>query len=103
MTSRLVLWALRARWGLSTVVMVCNLGGLAVIVVELWLSGFLGNLGEDWLGAVAQTAIYPVIGALAGIVLAVRDRVYYFSWIDQTRRPTRPEAERLLKLPIAIT
>ena len=103
MTSRLVLWALRARWGLSTVVMVCNLGGLGVIVVELWLSGFLGRLGDEWLRAVAQTAIYPIIGAFVGIVLAVRDRTFYFNWIDQTRQPTRPEAERILKLPVAIT
>ncbi|WP_280384877.1 adenylate/guanylate cyclase domain-containing protein [Nocardia wallacei] len=103
MTNRLILWALRARWGLSLVVMACNLGGLGVIVCELWLSGFLGRLGPDWQTALAQAAIYPAVGAAAGIVLAVRDRFYYFGWLDQGRKPGAAEARRLLKLPIAIT
>ncbi|MBB5912605.1 adenylate cyclase [Nocardia transvalensis] len=103
MTNRLILWVLRARWGLSFVVMGCNLGGLGVILVELWLSGFLGRLGHDWVPAMAQASIYPAIGALLGIGLAVRDRFHYFSWLDQGRRPGTAEARRLLKLPIAIT
>jgi adenylate cyclase len=101
--SRLTLWALQARWGLSSVVMVCNLGGLGVIVTELWLSGFLGRLAPYWMTVLAQAAIYPVLGALAGIVLAVRDRSYFFGWLDQGRRPTATEAHRLLDLPISIT
>ncbi|MGV9665194.1 adenylate/guanylate cyclase domain-containing protein [Nocardia niigatensis] len=103
MTSRLILWALRAPGGLSAVVMACNLGGLAVITTELFLSGFLSRLGPDWMATFIQVSIYPAIGALVGIMLAVRDRHHYFSWLDQRRPPTEVEAKRLLRLPVAIT
>ncbi|WP_216902311.1 adenylate/guanylate cyclase domain-containing protein [Nocardia alni] len=103
MVNRLILWALRIRWGLSLVVMVCNLSGLGVIVMELWLSGFLSRLGPEWMTATTQTAIYPTLGALAGIWLAVRDRSHYFGWLDAGRKPTEAEARRLLNLPMAIT
>ncbi|MCP9623112.1 adenylate/guanylate cyclase domain-containing protein [Nocardia otitidiscaviarum] len=103
MLSRLILWALRAGWGLAAVVMACNLSGLGVIVTELWLAGYLGRLGPNWLAALAPAAIYPTLGALAGIVLAVRDRSHYFGWLDQRRKPTEAEARRLLTLPITIT
>ncbi|MCX4096118.1 adenylate/guanylate cyclase domain-containing protein [Nocardia sp. alder85J] len=99
---RLILWALRARWGLSAVVMACHLSGLGVIVTELWLSGLLGRMGTEWMSAISRIAIYPTLGALAGIVLAVRDRDHYFSWLDNGRPPTPKEARRLLNLPIAI-
>ncbi|MFF2556010.1 adenylate/guanylate cyclase domain-containing protein [Nocardia sp. NPDC058058] len=103
MISRVILWALRARWGLSAVVMACNLSGLAVITIELWLSGFFGRLGSDWLSTFVQVSIYPSIGAAIGIVLAVRDRTHYFGWLDQRRAPTESEARRLLQLPMGIT
>ncbi|WP_405134846.1 adenylate/guanylate cyclase domain-containing protein [Nocardia sp. NBC_01388] len=103
MISRLILWALRARWGLSVVVMACNLSGLAVISTELLLSGFFGRLGSTWMTTFVQVAIYPAIGAAVGIVLAVRDREHYFSWLDQRRAPTETEARRLLHLPMGIT
>ncbi|MEU1208061.1 adenylate/guanylate cyclase domain-containing protein [Nocardia sp. NPDC005825] len=103
MTSRLILWALRAPGGLSAVVMACNLGGLAVITTELFLSGFLSRLGSNWISTFIGVSIYPAIGALAGIVLAVRDRRHYFGWLDQHRPPTEHEARRLLRLPLAIT
>src|SRR5205823_7956527 len=85
------------------IVMVCNLGGLAVIVSELWLSGFLGTLGPDWMTAMTRTSIYPTLGAVAGIWLAVRDRTHYFGWLDAGRKPTEAEARQLLNLPLAIT
>ncbi|WP_024800067.1 adenylate/guanylate cyclase domain-containing protein [Nocardia sp. BMG51109] len=103
MTTRLILWALRARWGLSLVVIVCHLGGLGVILVELWLSGFLSRLGPNWMTALAQASIYPAVGSVLGIVLAVRDRTHYFGWLDQGRRPSPAEARRLLNLPVGIT
>lgn len=103
MISKLILWALRARWGLSVVVMACNLSGLAVITTELWLSGFFGRLGPDWITAFGQVSIYPAIGAFLGIVLAVRDREHYFGWLDQRRPPSESEARRLLHLPMGIT
>ncbi|MFE3193554.1 adenylate/guanylate cyclase domain-containing protein [Nocardia sp. NPDC059240] len=103
MTSRLILWALRARGGLSAVVMACNLGGLAVISIELWLSGFLSRLGGAWMSTFVQVSIYPTIGALVGIGLAIRDRQHYFSWLDQRRPPSEAEARRLLHLPLSIT
>ncbi|MEC3952054.1 adenylate/guanylate cyclase domain-containing protein [Nocardia sp. CDC153] len=103
MTSRLILWALRARGGLSAVVMACNLGGLAVITTELFLSGFLSRLGSHWMSTFVSVSIYPAIGALVGIVLAVRDRRHYFGWLDQRRPPTDREAKRLLQLPLSIT
>ncbi|WP_245718498.1 adenylate/guanylate cyclase domain-containing protein [Nocardia miyunensis] len=103
MMNRLILWALRMRWGLSTVVLACHVGGLAVILIELWLSGLLGRLGPDWMSALAQTAIYPILGALVGGVIAVRDRNHYFGWLDTGRKPTEVEARRLLNLPMATT
>ncbi|WP_309230440.1 adenylate/guanylate cyclase domain-containing protein [Nocardia sp. SYP-A9097] len=103
MISRLILWALRARWGLSIVVMACNLSGLAVITTELWLSGFFGRLGSDWVSTFVQVAIYPSIGAGIGIALAVRDRQRNFGWLDQRRPPTEAEARRLLQVPLAVT
>ncbi|MEV0030581.1 adenylate/guanylate cyclase domain-containing protein [Nocardia sp. NPDC050793] len=103
MIAKLVVWALKARWGLSAVIITANLSGLAVIVIGLWLSGFFGRLGEDWMRTMALVAIYPAIGLLAGVGLAMRDRGRYFGWLDQTRRPTPEEARRLLRLPIAIT
>lgn len=99
----MILWALRARWGLSAVVMACNLSGLAVISIELWLSGFLGRIGPHWLQTFGWVSIYPAIGATVGIVLAVRDREHYFGWLDQHRPPSETEAQRLLSLPISIT
>ncbi|MEV0245127.1 adenylate/guanylate cyclase domain-containing protein [Nocardia sp. NPDC050712] len=101
--ARLILWALRARWGLAAVVITANLSGLAVIITELWLSNFFDKLGEDWLHTLGLVAIYPTFGFLAGIALAIRDRTVYFGWFDQARRPTPEEARRLLKLPLAIT
>ncbi|MFI2473951.1 adenylate/guanylate cyclase domain-containing protein [Nocardia xishanensis] len=103
MIAKLVVWALKARWGLSAVVITANLSGLAVIVTGLWLSGFFGGLGADWMRTMLLVAIYPAIGLLAGVGLAMRDRNRYFGWLDQTRRPTPEEARRLLRLPIAIT
>ncbi|MGW0245308.1 adenylate/guanylate cyclase domain-containing protein [Nocardia goodfellowii] len=99
----LVLWALRARWGLAAVVITANLSGLAVIVTELWLSNFFDKLGENWFEVLALVAIYPTIGFLVGVALAIRDRNVYFGWFDQARKPTPEEARRLLRLPFAIT
>ncbi|MBL1076010.1 HAMP domain-containing protein [Nocardia sp. 2] len=82
--------------------MACNIGGLGVITTELFLSGFFGRLGSDWVSVFVQVAIYPAIGALAGIVLAVRDRGHYFGWLEQHRAPTEAEARRLTHLPLAI-
>ncbi|UGT38741.1 HAMP domain-containing protein [Nocardia yamanashiensis] len=103
MISKLIYWALRARWGLSAVVMACNLSGLAVITTELWLSGFFTRLGDQWVTTFILVAIYPTLGASIGIVLAVRDRTHYFGWLDQHRPPAESEARRLLKLPMDIT
>ncbi|GAA5042668.1 adenylate/guanylate cyclase domain-containing protein [Nocardia callitridis] len=103
MIARLVLWALKARAGLAAVVITANLSGLAVIVMQLWLSGFLSRLGPDWLRALALVGIYPTVGFLLGVGLAIRDRTVYFGWLDSGRKPTGVEARRLLRLPIAIT
>ncbi|MFI6367029.1 adenylate/guanylate cyclase domain-containing protein [Nocardia sp. NPDC050630] len=103
MITKLVVWALKARWGLAAVVIAANLGGLAVIVTELWLSGFFGRIGDDWRRIIGLASIYPVVGFLAGVGLAVRDRTVYFGWLDDGRKPTAEEARRLLRLPIAIT
>ncbi|MEV5833911.1 adenylate/guanylate cyclase domain-containing protein [Nocardia sp. NPDC052112] len=103
MITKLVVWALKARWGLAAVVITANLSGLAVIVTELWLSGFLGRIGADWRYIIMLVSIYPVVGFAAGVGLAVRDRTVYFGWLDDGRRPTVDEAHRLLRLPIAIT
>lgn len=101
--TRLIVWALRARIGLAAVVITANFSGLAVIVTQLWLNGFLGRLGPGWLRATAVVGIYPTLGLLAGVVLAVRDRAVYFGWLDTGRKPTPEEARRLLRLPVAIT
>ncbi|MEV0339801.1 adenylate/guanylate cyclase domain-containing protein [Nocardia sp. NPDC050713] len=103
MIAKLVVRALEARWGLSAVVITANLSGLAVIGTGLWLSGFFGRLGEDWMRTMGLVAIYPAVGLLAGVGLAMRDRGRYFGWLDQMRKPTAEEARRLLRLPIAIT
>lgn len=103
MISKFVLWALKARGGLAVVVTTANLSGLAVIVTQLWLNGFLGRLGTDWLRALVFVGIYPAVGFLAGVVLAVRDRKRYFGWLDAGRKPTEAEARLLLRLPIAIS
>ncbi|MEV0298736.1 adenylate/guanylate cyclase domain-containing protein [Nocardia sp. NPDC050710] len=103
MIAKLVVWALKARWGLAAVVITANLSGLAVIVTELWLSGFLGRLGEDWVRTLALAGIYPAVGFLIGVWLAIRDRTVDFGWLDDGRKPTPDEARRLLRLPIAIT
>ncbi|MGW4772634.1 adenylate/guanylate cyclase domain-containing protein [Nocardia sp. NPDC004278] len=103
MITKVVIWALKARWGLAAVVITANLSGLAVIVTELWLSGFLGRIGADWHRIIGLVSIYPVVGFLAGVGLAVRDRTVYFAWLDDGRKPTVEEARRLLRLPIAIT
>ncbi|MEV6134812.1 adenylate/guanylate cyclase domain-containing protein [Nocardia sp. NPDC051990] len=103
MITRLVVWALKARWGLAAVVITANLGGLAVIVTELWLSGFLSRIGADWRHIIAMVSIYPVVGFVAGVGLAVRDRTAYFGWLDAEREPTVDEARQLLRLPVAIT
>lgn len=101
--ARLIRWALRAAWGLPIVVITGNLAGLAVIVTQLWLSGYSGQLGADMLRELAMVSIYPVVAFTLGIVLAIRDRVAYFTWLDQGRTPSEREARRLLRLPIAIT
>jgi adenylate cyclase len=103
MIAKLVVWALKARGGLAALVTTANLSGLAVIVTQLWLNGFLGRLGPDWPRALAFVGIYPAVGFVAGIVLAVRDRKTYFGWLDAARKPTEVEARRLLHLPVAIT
>ncbi|MET7773482.1 adenylate/guanylate cyclase domain-containing protein [Nocardia sp. NPDC005366] len=103
MIAKFVVWALKARWGLAVVVITANLSGLAVIVTELWLSGFLGRLGEDWMRTMILVGIYPTVGFLVGVGLAVRDRAVYFGWLDAGRKPTPDEARSLLRLPIAIT
>ncbi|WP_227996648.1 adenylate/guanylate cyclase domain-containing protein [Nocardia australiensis] len=103
MINRLVVWALKARWGLAAVVITANLSGFAVIVTELWLSGFLGRLGDTWMHTLALVGIYPVVGFLVGVGLAIRDRTVYFDWLDNARKPTPEEARKLLRLPVAIT
>ncbi|MGK8487165.1 adenylate/guanylate cyclase domain-containing protein [Nocardia asiatica] len=103
MIAKLVVWALKARGGLAALVTTANLSGLAVIVTQLWLNGFLGRLGPDWLRALVFVGIYPAVGFLIGIALAVRDRRVYFGWLDAGRKPTEVEARRLLLLPIAIS
>ncbi|WP_332838690.1 adenylate/guanylate cyclase domain-containing protein [Nocardia bovistercoris] len=103
MIGTLTLWALRARWGLAVIVITANLSGLGVIVTELLLSGFFGRLGDGWGHTLFQVGIYPTVGFLIGIALALRDRSAYFDWLDQRRRPTPDEARRVLRLPVAIT
>ncbi|WP_082393505.1 adenylate/guanylate cyclase domain-containing protein [Nocardia arizonensis] len=103
MIAKLTLWGLKARWGLAVVVITANLSGLAVIVTELWLSGFFGRLGASRPHSLIQIGIYPTIGFLCGIVLALRERSSYFDWLDKQRRPTPEEARRVLRLPVAIT
>ncbi|MFC9436868.1 adenylate/guanylate cyclase domain-containing protein [Nocardia sp. NPDC057030] len=103
MIARLVIWALKARAGLAAVVITANLSGLAVIITELWLSGSLSRLGPDWIRHIALAGIYPTLGFLLGVVLAVRDRSHHFGWLDQGRKPTEAEARQLLRLPISIT
>ncbi|WP_040798207.1 adenylate/guanylate cyclase domain-containing protein [Nocardia higoensis] len=100
MIAELIAWALRARWGLATVVTTANLAGVAAILAQLWLNGFLGRVGPDWPPTLALLSIYPAIGLVTGIVLAFRDRTVHLSWLDQNRRPTPDEAHRLLRLPI---
>ncbi|MBF6540008.1 adenylate/guanylate cyclase domain-containing protein [Nocardia farcinica] len=103
MIAKLVVWALKARWGLAAVVITANMTGLAVIVTQLWLSGFLGRLGPDWRHTLTMVAVYPIIGLLIGVGLAVRDRNVYFRWLNEARKPTPEEARKVLRLPIAIT
>ncbi|MFX0575846.1 adenylate/guanylate cyclase domain-containing protein [Nocardia nepalensis] len=103
MITKLVVWALKARWGLAAVVITANLSGLAVIATELWLSGFLGRIGDDWRHVIGLVAIYPVLGLLIGVGLAVRDRRVVFGWLDAGRKPSLDEARRLLRLPVAVS
>ncbi|WP_040837980.1 adenylate/guanylate cyclase domain-containing protein [Nocardia brevicatena] len=103
MISRLVVRALRAPWGLAAMVVTGNLAGLAVIVMQLWLSGFTARLGSGNANDLILVSIYPVIGFAIGVGLAIRDRIVYFGWLDRTRGPTPREARRLLRLPFAIT
>ncbi|AFU05220.1 adenylate/guanylate cyclase domain-containing protein [Nocardia brasiliensis] len=103
MIARLVIWALTARAGLAAVVIAANLSGLGVIVTELWLSGSLSMLGDNWLRSVILAGIYPTVGFVAGVALAVRDRSSHFGWLDQGRKPTEDEARQVLRLPIIIT
>jgi len=101
--AELVAWALRARWGLAAVVTTANLAGVAAILVQLWLNGFLGRVGPDWPHTLVLLSIYPALGLVTGIVLAYRDRTVNLGWLDQTRRPTPEEAQRLLRLPIVVS
>ncbi|MEU1984244.1 adenylate/guanylate cyclase domain-containing protein [Nocardia sp. NPDC019395] len=101
--TRLMLWSVRARWGLATVVIAAHLSGLAVIVTELLLIGFPGRLDADQLRGLLTVAIYPAIAFLIGIGLAIRDRDGYFAWLDRAGKPTPEEARRILHLPIAVT
>ncbi|MBF6355380.1 adenylate/guanylate cyclase domain-containing protein [Nocardia higoensis] len=103
MIAELIAWTLRARWGLAAVVITANLAGVAVILTQLWLSGFLGRIGPDWPHTLALISIYPVIGLLTGVVLAYRDRTIHLGWIDQKRRPTPDQAHQLLRLPIVVS
>lgn len=103
MIARLVIWALKARAGLAAVVITANLSGLAVIITELWLSGSLSRLGPNWIRSTALVGIYPTLGFLLGVALAIRDRASHFGWLDQGRKPTEAEARQLLRLPIIIT
>ncbi|WP_084655073.1 adenylate/guanylate cyclase domain-containing protein [Nocardia altamirensis] len=103
MIARLIIWALKARAGLAAVVITTNFSGLAVIVIELWLSGSLTVLGAEWLRSTAVVGIYPALGLVFGVVLAVRDRSQHFGWLDAGRRPTEAEARQVLRLPIIIT
>ena len=101
--SRLMMWSVRARSGLSLMVIAAHFAGLAVIVTELWLIGFPSRVDTGRLGALAAVTVYPALAILAGIGLAIRDRTSYFGWLDQSRKPTPNEARRLLHLPIAVS
>lgn len=101
--SRLMLWSVRVRGGLSLMVIAAHFAGLAVIVTQLWLIGFPSRVGADQLGGLAAVTVYPALAILAGIGLAIRDRMAYFGWLDQSRKPTPNEARRLLHLPIAVS
>ncbi|MFI6170134.1 adenylate/guanylate cyclase domain-containing protein [Nocardia sp. NPDC051052] len=103
MTARLIIWALKARAGLAAVVITANLSGFAVIVTELWLSGSLSRFGHDWIRSIVLAGIYPSLGFLAGVALAIRDRSVHFGWLDQGRKPTEDEARQVLRLPLSIT
>src|SRR5690606_40880328 len=70
---------------------------------QLWLIGFPSRVGADQLGGLAAVTVYPALAILAGIGLAIRDRMAYFGWLDQSRKPTPNEARRLLHLPIAVS
>src|SRR5690606_38436434 len=85
------------------VVTTANLAGVAAILVQLWLNGFLGRVGPDWPHTLVLLSIYPALGLVTGIVLAYRDRTVNLGWLDQTRRPTPEEAQRLLRLPIVVS
>lgn len=101
--ARLMLWSVRARWGLATMVIAAHLSGLAVIATQLILIGFPGRLGDDLARGLITVSIYPVAAFLIGIGLAIRDRDAYFAWFDRSGKPTPEEARRLLHLPAGVT
>lgn len=103
MIAELIAWSLRARWGLAAVVTTANLAGVAAILIQLWLNGFLGRIGPNWPHTLALISIYPVIGLLTGVVLALRDRTVHLRWLDQNRKPTPEQAHRLLRLPMVVS
>ncbi|RMI35709.1 adenylate/guanylate cyclase domain-containing protein [Nocardia stercoris] len=83
--------------------MACNLGGLGLICVGLYVGGLLERLGPNPWHVIALAAIYPVCGALTGVALALRDRRLRFSWLAENRFPTAAEAHRLLNMPVVVS
>ncbi|MDO3648130.1 adenylate/guanylate cyclase domain-containing protein [Nocardia mangyaensis] len=101
--NRLIRWALRSYWGLALVVISANMVGVAAIFLVAWAGGVFSRIGSDWRDSAGLIAIYPTLAFTAGICLALYDRRRHLRWLDDGRRPTREEAERLIRLPAAIT
>lgn len=100
---RLTRWTLRSHWGLALIVVGANLVGIATIFVVMWAGGVLTRVGADWRSVAVLITIYPAIGVVIGVGFALRDRWVYLRWLDQGRKPRPEEAERMLRLPLAVT
>ena len=94
---------LTTRYGLASIATMSGIGGLCVVLAEMWLTGMLTRLGDSMMAIVAITAAYAVAASATGSFAVMRMQKRVLGWVPQRRLPTECEARATIRLPVDVT
>jgi len=92
--------ALRSPYGFAIIATSSGIAGLVFVLIQLWLTGIFGRLGDVAITLYGITAAYAVAASVLGALRTSRMQKQNLSWFRDARMPTAIEAHRVLRMPI---